>query len=475
MTFFAFGINYECASVQTKEAFTLGPDRQRALYNAVSLSEEAEVVVLSTCNRTEAYLYGRPEDVETVRKLLCLAAGQSWPDAQSFCLEDEAAVRHVLEVTSGIRSMVVGDGQILAQMKDAYQRAVDAGCVHSVMHRLMHAAFRAAKRVTRDTNLASGAASISTAAVAMARDHFTPRDAGADLQGVHVLLVGAGKMGRLALSALDTEAPSSVTVTNRSPDKARAVADEYGARTAPWDERYAAVERADVILVATGAPEPVVMADRLPQGSARQKLFVDISMPRNVDPAVDTIDGCRVCDLDSLQAWTQEVQAQRSREIPEAQSICDEQLQEFVTWVFHQQAMQPAIEAIRETFDAIREQEVERHAHRTGMKREEVDRLTKSIMQKLLAVPIVKLKNVDPESIDFVQGIQLLHALFSSSDDSEPGGRALDEKSDASAPSLSDVPSGCPFHEEAAEDAQPEEEIDDALIRRALTVTRRAS
>jgi glutamyl-tRNA reductase len=152
------------------------------------------------------------------------------------------------------------------------------------------------------------------------------------------------------------------------------------------------------------------------------------------------------------------VQEKRAAAVPEAEAICDELLDDFVTWVFHQQALQPAIQAIRRTFDSIREQEVERHAHRTDMDRAEVDRLTESIMQKLLAVPIVRLKNVDPDSIDFVQGIELLRALFAPSEEDTPG-RSLSEASDADHPSLGDAPSRCPYltHDSAPDDPETQD------------------
>lgn len=473
MTFYAFGLNYESAPVETTEAMTLSAETQRTLYETLDLADQAEVVFLSTCNRKEVYLYGTDDDVRRVQAALSAEAGQPWPSDHAFLLENEAAIRHVLQVACSIRSMVTGDSQIFAQLKNAYQRAVDHGGVESVMHRLMHAAFRAAKRVANETDLASGAASVSTAAIAMARDFFADRDGIADLSDLRVLLVGAGKMGRLALKALDADAPAHVRVTNRSPDRARCVAAQYEAEPVAWDDRYAAVREADFVIVATGAPEPVIDAPTLSSQVGPvdgDTLFVDISMPRNVDPVVHALDGCTVCDLDDLQDWTDRVEQARGDEVPRAKAICEEQLQEFVTWVFHQEAMQPAIQAIRETFDAIREQEVERHAHRTDMDRDEVDRLTKSIMQKLLAVPIVKLKNVDPESIDFVQGIKLLHALFSRRSCEEDSARSLDERSEAYVPSLSDTPSGCPFDPESKA-----EDDSDALIQEALRLTAEAS
>lgn len=460
MTFYAVGLNHEHASVEQTDAFALSADAQRVLYEDLILSEEGEVVVLSTCNRTEAYLYGTDADVRRVVKALERTAQAPWPSEGAFRYRDEAAVRHVLQVTAGLRSMVLGDSQILAQVKTAYQRAVDADQVHSLLHRLMHTAFRAAKRVSTETRLLEGAASISTAAVEMARRHLRRRRPSLSLADAHVLLVGAGKMGRLALEAMPGDAPASLHVANRSPDRAQSVAESHGAAVVDWADRHAAVPDADLVMVATGASSPILTAESL-TASATPTLLVDIARPRNVDPAVDALSGYEVRDLDDLNEWTEGVQARRESAVPTAEDICEELLSDFVTWVFHQQALQPAIQAIRETFDTIRKQEVERHAHRTDMDRAEVDQLTESIMQKLLAVPIVRLKNVDPDSIDFVQGIKLLHALFAPSDEE---GRALQEPTGESQPTLSDAPSACPYltHDpgEATEQADP---IDEAL------------
>ena len=459
MKFYALGLNHEQASVDRTDAFALDAEEQRALYRELILSEQAEVVVLSTCNRTEAYLYGREADVRRVEKALASAAGQPWPDP-AFRRSDEAAVRHVLHVTAGLNSMVLGDQQILAQVKEAYQRAVDEDQVHSLMHRLLHTAFRAAKRVSSETNLSRGAASVSTAAVEMARRYFD-REASRSLSELEVLLVGAGKMGRLALTALQSDDPAAVAVTNRSSDRAEEVAASHDGTVVPWTERHRAAADADLVIVATGAPEPILRAAALPDAASGERLLVDVARPRNVEPGVDDCPGYRVLNLDDLQDWTGQVRERRSTAVPEAEAICEELLSDFVTWVFHQQALQPAIQAIRETFDTIRRQEVDRHAHRTDMDRDEVDQLTKSIMQKLLAVPIVRLKNVDPESIDFVQGVKLLHALFAPSDDS--GGRSLQEATADGQPTLSDAPSRCPYLTHA-----PEEDEDATPLREAL-------
>ncbi|MFO8233689.1 MAG: glutamyl-tRNA reductase [Longimonas sp.] len=442
MTFYAFGINHSSSAVAVTEAFRASPSDQARMYERFDLSPEAEVVLLSTCNRTEVYLYGRFRDCLHIQHILAEEAGcSSWPSGDAFMVQDEAAIRHVLHVASGLQSVVLGDAQILSQMKEAYQRAIDYDSVHSLMHRLMHTAFRAAKRVVHETSLSNGSASISTAAVAMAESFFAEYGF-EELDAQHILVLGAGKMGRLALHALTNYNPASIALANRTQATAETLAVEHEVDVIDWNERHTALGEADVVIVATGASGPVLLHDTVPERPYKPlpALVVDVAVPRNVDPALNDHADYVVRDMDALEEWTAEVQAQRRSEIPDAEAICDELLSDFVTWVFHQQALQPAIQAIRHTFEGIRAKEVERHAHRIdGMDREEIERLTQSIMQKLLAVPIVRLKNVDPDSIDFVHGIKLLHALFTRSEHDDMAD-LLPERASDTHPSLADRP-----------------------------------
>lgn len=418
MTFYALGLNHETAPVAVREAFALDEARLRALYQSLGDTPHAERMVLSTCNRTEVYLYGTEAEVVRIRTALAALAGHPWPEAMAFQLEDEAAVQHLLYVACGLRSMVLGDAQILAQVKDAYRVAVEEDQVGSILHRLLHTAFRAAKRVIHETALTDGTASVAGTAVALALEHVAPTGA-SDLKGRRVLVLGAGEMGRAAARLLAVQAPDELIITNRTREAAETLAAGIGATVAAWDERYAAIQNADVVLVTTGAETPVLLASEMPALAENQppKLLIDLAIPRNVDPALDAAAGYEVIDLDVLHREVEAVQTQRQAEVPAAQQICAELLQEFVAWVFHQQGLQPAIEAIRDSFEAIRLQEIERHHHRfEGADREELDRLTRSIMQKLLAIPIVRLKNVHPDSVDFVRGIKLLQALFTRAD-----------------------------------------------------------
>ena len=444
MTFHAFGLNHETAPVQVRERFALGEDTLRHLYAHLYAADVRDLLILSTCNRTEVYLFGTEQDVATVQSALGLQARRTWPEAESFHHRDEAAIRHTLHVVCGLKSLVLGDAQILSQTKDAYRLADDEGCVGTVMHRLMHTAFRAAKRAINETALTSGAATVSGIAVAAARAHFESVG-GSGLRGRQALVVGAGQMGQLALQALTKEKNlASLAVTNRSDKRAQTAADLIRADVVAWERRYEAVRDADVVIAATSAEESVLRAEALlprPPGKA-DVLLVDIAVPRNIDRAIDALPGYTVIDLDRLNAKLVQVEAVRRQEVPKAEAICDELLGDFTTWFFHQQALQPTIHAIRATFEDIRLQEIERHRHRFAEESEkELDRLTRSIMQKLLAVPVVRLKDVDPESVDFVRGIKLLHSLFArpTCEDASVEGQV------AASPEEQKPSMGCPF------------------------------
>ena len=411
MTFYAFGVNHLRAPVETREAFALSEERKRDLIRLIDLAPGSELIILSTCNRTEAYLSGTPEDVNRVQKALCSAAKRPWPADSAFHLQDEEAVRHVLEVASGLKSMVLGDGQIFSQLKEAYRIAVEEQAVGASMHRLMHTAFRAAKRVINETDLNSGAASIPYVAVELATKLLESSD-GRSPCSMRALVVGSGSMGRMAVDALQKKGIMAITVANRSEERGREVAERAGVAFCEWDGLHDACSEHDIVIVATSAESPVLTAGRLTPSLVTETIFADISIPRNVEPAVTEL-GCRVIDLDDLNAWLAETEAVRRTAVPAARDIVNEMLAEFVTWVFHHQALQPVIQTIADTFESIRTSEVERHHQRfSEIDRQELDEITRSIMQKILAVPVVRLKSVEPESIDFVQGIRLLHALF---------------------------------------------------------------
>lgn len=432
MTFFAFGLNHEHAPVPLREAFALDEERQCEIYRSVELSEHAELILLSTCNRTEGYLYGKQEDVEQVRGVLSVAADRSWPEDASFLYRDERAIAHVLELASGLRSQVLGDPQILAQLKDAYRLAVEEELVDTVLHRLMHSAFRAAKQVTNETGISRGPHSISSLAVRTADDHLKEIE-GRGIEDRVVLVMGAGEMGRLAAEVLRSYGPAEIRVANRTARRAEELAEAQGAAFVSWADRYRHAREADLIIVATGATEPVLEAEEWPEdGSAgTTTVVVDVAMPRNVDPALEGEADCAIFDLDRLDERRERTERERAADVPRAREICREVLQEFVAWVFHQQALQPAIETLRETFEGIRRREIERHEDRFDeVDREELDRITRSIMQKVLSVPIVRLKDAADDELDLAQRVELLHTLFARPEEGDSGAGDVNELDD---------------------------------------------
>lgn len=468
MTFYAFGVNHLQAPVEVREAFALGDDGQRKLYRRVTLSSEGELIVLSTCNRTEAYLYGSTGDVDAVREALSTEAGQTWPHAQAFHLQDEDAVRHVLEVAAGLKSLVLGDAQIFSQLKEAYRIAVEEERVGTTMHRLMHTAFRTAKRVINETDLNTGAESIPFVAVNTGlRVLSSIRSQAAERPTA--LVVGSGAMGRLAVEALKQTNASLVSITNRSETRGKEIAARVHVDFIPWKDRHRACCRHDLVIVATSAESPVILAERLRPFGNVMSVFVDISVPRNVETGVADL-GHTIIDMDDLNERLSETEPIRRTAIPAAGGIVREMLGEFVSWVFHHQALQPVIQTIADTFETIRANEVERHHQKlAALDRVELDRITLSIVQKILAIPVVRLKSVEPESIDFVQGIRLLHALFRKSDceDSERSTAA------PSTPTIFQRPVDgprevCPIDLPSADDVSSEEaitelELDDVL------------
>lgn len=466
MTFYAFGVNHLRAPLSVREAFALELENARKLYRSLALDGATELILLSTCNRSEVYLYGTRPDVDRIQSGIELAAGTAWPDEHSFLIQDEEAVRHVLEVAAGLKSLVLGDSQIFSQLKEAYRIASEEQRVGTTMHRLMHTAFRTAKRVINETDLSTGAASIPFQAVEVAQSHMQSR-MGKSLSDVRALVIGSGSMGRLAGEALLSAGIRNIAFTNRSAERAKRAAEKHRATFVHWDRRHVESMQRDLVIVATSADQPVIRTASLQPYTETETLFIDISVPRNVEAGVEDLVGVTVVDLDELSHFIQETEELRKTAVPLAQSIVDETLSEFVAWVFHHQALQPAIQAIADTFERIRDQEVSRHHSRfSEADREELDRITRSIIQKILAVPIVRLKSVDPESIDFVHGVELLNALFrrDSCDDAQEAPRSISE--DAS-PDQDRPRDDCPIEPEfsgsASSSTLSEEDLRDVL------------
>lgn len=421
MIFYAVGINYLRAPVEIRESFASGWEAGHALYRNISLNPGSELVLISTCNRTEAYLYGVEDDVRTVREAFEKHAGRTWPEDMSFLYRDEQAIRHIFEVAAGMKSLIAGDLHIYFQLKEAYGAAVEQNCVNTTMHRLLHTAFRTAKRVINETDLSQNNASIPVRAAEVVKSHYIRTRGSKDAEAPGespgaptALIIGAGRIGKKAGEALRMMGIQHLSFTNRSEGRAREAVESYSARYVPWEKRHTAAARSDAVIVATSAPAPVLRCGEFAaEAENTPPLIIDISVPRGVEEQIGALPGVELITIDQLGKAEQRTREMLRTSLESAGRIVDGMIGEFVSWVFLHQSLQPAIQAIAETFEAIRMQEVGKYRQQFSEKdRDQLDRLTRSIVQKLLAVPVVRLKSIDPERIDFAHGVRFLQHLF---------------------------------------------------------------
>jgi glutamyl-tRNA reductase len=356
-----------------------------------------EAVVLSTCNRAE--LYAACEEVETGRRDLLAFLGEYHgvnPETVAPHLYERVdldAARHLFRVAAGLDSLVVGEPQILGQVKDAHAASTAAHLSGPVLNRLFHASFGVGKRVRAETGLGAGAVSVGFAAVALARKIF------GDLKDRTVLVIGAGEMGKLTARHMKSQGAHHVTIVSRSMAHAARTAEAIGgASVAPWDELDAALAVSDIVITATGAAAPILTKARIEavmRGHRNRPLFIiDIAMPRDVEPAASDIEQVFLYNIDDLQATVRENLARRVKEIDRAESIVTEELEKFAGWLRSRGAV-PTIVALRQHFETVRRAEVERLLKLSSLTPEaeaRVDDITRLFMEKLLLTPTEQLK-----------------------------------------------------------------------------------
>lgn len=418
MKYRAFGLNHNTAPVAIRELLEFSDAAIEQLYASVQLVPDAEWLLISTCNRTEVYMRGPEEAMETI--LLALAGKNSvWPANKSFSCSGPDAVRHVVEVVSGIRSQVVGDGQILNQTKTAYRLASSAGTLGPWMHRLMHTAFATAKDVITRTGLSKTGSSVARNSVQTAIEHLLECNIP---EPWSFAVLGGGRMAALVLQELSGEPRATVTLLNRTRETAKTLAGKYGMDTAPWEERYRIASWVDVVIAATGAQEAVLRADTAPDRSnSRDALLIDMAVPRNIDPDMGTRTGYTVLNIDELLSGGDSGTVSGrdsgdvglSREVAHARKLCDGAVEDIMAWQRERAVLQSTIQTLYDTFEEVRSREVDHNLHRFDpASRGQIDSLTRSIMQKLLAIPVVRLKTMAATDMDLAGRVEILNALF---------------------------------------------------------------
>lgn len=392
------GISHESAPVELRERLAFNRSEcERALASLLALPQVAEALLLSTCNRTELYVRSGEDEESSavevaallVRELIRVKNADGL-DAGLFCSRfDDDAIRYLYRVAAGLESMVKGEAQILGQVRDAYRIACGARGCGVVFHKLFHSAFRVGKKARAATGIGVGAVSVSLAAVELADQAL------GGLSGRRALVIGAGEMAGLAAAHLaDRGAPP--TITNRTENRARALAEKLGGSVAPFERLTDALVDCDVVIASAAAPHCLItedmMRDVMARRDGRPVVLIDIAVPRNIEPAVAGIDGVVLHDIDRLREVVDGNVGRRAAEVPKVERIIEKELDEFTRRV-RSLKLVPAIKDMISVVESIRRDEIARVAkHFSKEQLEQLEQVTRSIVKKILHHPIMRLR-----------------------------------------------------------------------------------
>jgi glutamyl-tRNA reductase len=415
MNFQLIGVNHNSAPLDVREKLAV-PETQlpEAIGALVKQPGVEEGMVLSTCNRVE--LLASTSQSADLRGFLGSYFGVS-PEAihsHLYEFEEREAVRHVFRVAASLDSMVVGEPQILGQVKEAYAVARGLGAVHSALEALLSRAFAVAKRVRTETAIGSSSVSVASVAVQLAEKIF------GSLEGKTVYLVGAGKMAELAARHLIGHGAGKIVISNRTHERAVQLAEAFGGEAVPFDRLHETAGQADIILTSTGASEPIFRRDhgeKLRKGRRnRPVFFIDIAVPRNVAPEVNKLDGLFVYDVDDLQSIASSNSTERKKEAERAEQIVESEVMRFAARM-KSLAVVPTILSLQEYCETIRQAEIDRVRGKLGGITPEqeaaIEAATRGIINKLLHTPITTLKSsaAHPEAATIEEMVRRLFNL----------------------------------------------------------------
>jgi glutamyl-tRNA reductase len=392
------GVHHRTGPLDLLERLTIAEDDlPKVLHGLVSRPDVREAVVLSTCNRTEIYavaerFHGAFADL---RDTLCELGSLSPEDLHPhlYTQHDEAAVTHLFEVAAGLDSTVLGETEILGQVRRAWERAHDDGATRSTLNALFRHALEVGKRARNETAISRSTASVSHAAVEMAHEHLD------GLCGRHVLVIGAGEVGQGVATALAGAGADRVTVLNRTVERGQALAERVGADTAPLAELAQHLPAADVVVTCVGSGRPVLDRDVVEQALAhrpdRPMLLIDLALPRDVDVSLGELEAVTRYDLDDLRDWAARGVAARQAEVDHVRAIVADEVGRFVVESTARQAA-PLVASLHELGERVRTGEFDRHhaklASLDDEQRGAVESLTRGIVAKMLHGPSVRLK-----------------------------------------------------------------------------------
>ncbi len=421
------GLSHKTAPVEIREKLAFAPTAmERPLRQMLELSTITEGLIVSTCNRVELCAVTKEPDaaIAELRRFLAEYHEIS-PDEINenlFDYQGEEAIRHLFRVSSSLDSMVLGEPQILGQIKTAYGYAAEFKTAGLILNRFLHKAFSVAKRVRTETAIASNAVSVSFAAVELARKIFDRLD------NKGVMIIGAGEMCELAARHFVSNGISKVLVTNRTFERAEKLASEFNGKAVPFDSFVDHLAEVDIVMTSTGAPNFILgkrqMEEVLKRRKYRPMFLIDIAVPRDIDPKVNDISNTYLYDVDDLQGVVQANLKERQKEAGKAEAIVEQEIGQFHQWLGNLE-VKPTVIALRRKLEEIRQQELEKTFGNlkdlTGKQRKSIEAMAGAIINKILHKPTAILKNSqnDTSGEDYVDAVRTLFDLPAPSDDDQ--------------------------------------------------------
>lgn len=399
-TFYCIGLSYQKADATMRGMFSLTPENKDQLLSQAKSEGFEELLVISTCNRTE--LYGYAEHPFQLIQLLCENSNGSVDDFQKvgYVIKNKEAVHHLFEVGTGLDSQILGDFEIIGQIKQAFTLSRDKGLANAFLERLMNCVINASKRIKNETTLSSGAASVSFTAVQYIMQNIP------EVSQKNILLFGVGKIGRNTCENLIKHTQNEhITLINRTREKAEQIAGKFNVIVKDFNELRNEISKADVLIVATGAATPTVYKDFI--NPAQPILILDLSIPKNVEEQVATLPNVTLLHMDELSKRKDEALERRKEAIPEALEIVEEVKEEFFQWLDNRK-FAPTIKALKAKLESLKEAEMDFQRKKIeNFNEQQAEMISNRIIQKITTQFVNHLKDTSSvdESISWVQEV----------------------------------------------------------------------
>ena len=402
LSIYLTGINYKKAPLDIRERFSFDDNECRNLLAHIYKQPGVEeAVILSTCNRTEFYIVANnTSSVANGSMSHILAQYLDFQDANAagnyfYKSRDFEAVEHLFKVAAGLDSMVLGEDQILGQVRNAYSLAVEAKTAGRFLHKTFHQSFRVGKRSRNETRISWGAASIGSVAVELAQKIFSDFDK-------NVLMVGAGEIAQVTLMNLQKRGIHRLSIANRTLAKAQKLARQFSAAAIPFSELNSGIEQADMVICSTASREPIISTEMIREIMAhrnnRPLFLIDIAVPRDIETEVRDLYNVFLYDIDDLKSIVSKNLRKREQEIPKVMHIIREEMHEYVNW-YKSLDVLPTIKQLQQHFEEIRQREIQKNRkHFAPEDWEQMDKFSKSLLKKFLHSPMIRLHQCRDDS-----------------------------------------------------------------------------